>query len=218
MLWAFWRRRRTLAASLLDARFEIGGLSRLARHPWGRRLATAGAVLLAGAFWFAVIVAVAGPATGGGAAAGDNNNNDDDNGANGGGGDGDKDAAAAATVSRSYYRRIPGEFAVGPSLEDPWKVRDIEIAAADWGLEGSSDDAAEIDSTEGGEDEAESLGLGRRSAKRGAEWDGRVNSIVMGELEPVGTAKTRPKVDLLLTIFSGTTEVRKELRMFREVA
>ncbi|CAM9135253.1 unnamed protein product [Ectocarpus sp. 6 AP-2014] len=212
LLWTFWRRRRALAASLLGARSEIGGLSRLARYPLGRRLATAGAVLLATAFWFSVIVAVAGPATGG-RAAGDNNKGDDN--ANGSGRDGDK---GAADVSRSYYRRIPGEFAVGPSLGDPWMVRDIEIATADWGLEGGGGDAsseddgrggdaAGKDSTEGGEGEAAgSLGLGRRSGKRGTEWDGRVSSVVMGELEPVGTAKTRPKVDLLLTIFSGTTE------------
>ncbi|CAN0264331.1 unnamed protein product [Ectocarpus sp. 12 AP-2014] len=214
LLWAFWRRRRALAASLLGAHSEIGGLSRFSRHhPWGRRLATAGAVLLAAAFWFAVIVAVVGPATGR-RSAGDNNKGDDS--ANGGGRDGDK---GAVDVSRQYYRRIPGEFAVGPSQADPWMVRDIEIATAEWGLEGggggdasSEDDgrggdAAEIDSTEGGEGEAAgSLGLGRRSGKRGREWDGRVNSVVLGELEPVGTAKTRPKVDLLLTIFSGTTE------------
>ncbi|CAM9650364.1 unnamed protein product [Ectocarpus fasciculatus] len=216
LLWAFWRRRRALAASLLGARSEIGGLSRPARHPWGRRLAAAGAVLLAAAFWFAVIVAVAGPATGGGGAAGDNNKEGAS--AKGSGGDGDKDAAG---VSRSYYRRVPGESAVGPSLADPWMVRDIEIAAADWGLEGgggggdasSEDDvggdAAEIDSMQG---VAGSLGLERRSGKRGTEWDGRVNSIVMGELEPVGTAKTRPKVDLLLTIFSGTTKADAEKR------
>lgn len=212
-LWIFWRRR---AVVNLRARLRHR-TAKLLRHPWGRRLITTAAVVFVALFWFLVITAVVGPAGG---------NSKSKKGVNGDkkGGDpgGDKDSDR----HRSYYRRIDGKVAVGPSLSDPWKVREISIAAADWGLGGSgpSDDGggggSGGDVSDSGSSGSRSRGdaQGRRVKAGGGnkreeeeeeeEWDGRVNSVITGALEPVGRAKTRPKVDLLLTIFSGTTEVR----------
>lgn len=152
----------------------------------------AAAVVLAGLFWFLVITAVVGPAGGGnrgGKRGGKNGANDN--------GDGE----------RPYYRRIVGEVAVGPSLSDPWMVREIDIAAADWWSfhDGSSADGGSGADGSGATEDA--IGGEEGGGRRRDEWDGRVNGVVTGELEPVGGAKTRPKVDLLLTIFSGSTEV-----------
>lgn len=198
LLWnSRWRR----AAGGLRARCE-NRLSRLLRHRLGRRLVFAAAVLLVALLWFLVITAVAGPAggTGGGGTGGTVGS------ANGGEIDG------AGPRTPSYYRKISGEVGVGPSLDDPWVVRDIEIAAADWGLggNGASDDedsgvATGVALARGVEGTLV-VGTGIPGGRR-EEWDGRVNSIVTGELQPVG-ARTRPKVDLLLVIFSGTSEVR----------
>lgn len=188
LLWTFWRRRAVVS---LRANLEHK-LSRVLRHIWGRRLVFAAAVVLAGLFWFLVITAVVGPAGGGG-----------------GGKNGAKDGDGG---ERPYYRRIVGEVAVGPSLSDPWMVREIDIAAADWGSfhDGSSADGGGDGSSgsggSGGAREGGAIGSEAGGGRKRDEWDGRVNGVVTGELEPIG-AKTRPKVDLLLTIFSGSTEV-----------
>ena len=204
LLWAFWRRRAVVS---LRASLELR-LSRLLRHTWGRRLVFAAAVVLAGLFWFLVITAVVGPAGGGGG------------GGRGGERGGKNGAKGSDGGERPYYRRIVGEVGVGPSLSDPWIVREIDIAAADWGSfhDGSSADGGgeSGDSSGGGgggvgASEGAAIGSeaggGGGGRKKRDEWDGIVNGVVTGELEPVGGAKTRPKVDLLLTIFSGSTEV-----------
>lgn len=193
-----WVSRWRTSAARCRARFE-NRLSRLLRHRWGRRLVGTSAVFLVGFSWFLLITAVVGPAGG--------------SGGSGGGGvtaGGEKDGAGAAQSTPSYYRKIAGDNGVGPSLSDPWVVRDIEIAAADWGVSGG---APSQDDEEGGsraaEGEAAALVVGGGAAAGvGKGWDGRVNTIVTGELKPAGEAKTRPKVDLLLVIFSGTSEVR----------
>lgn len=200
--------------------------ARLLRHPWGRWLATVFVALL----WFLVIKAVVGPAGGGG------NHSGRGGGTKGGGAD--RGGVEDGGRRQSYYRRIVGEVAVGPSLSDPWKVREIDIAAADWGLGGgdgpldsggggggSGDNGAGGSSGSSGSSRggrggggAQGGGVevgGRRKRERGEgegeeeREDVRVNRVITGALEPVGGARTRTKVDLVLTIFSGPTEVRQ---------
>ncbi|CAM9154468.1 unnamed protein product, partial [Laminaria digitata] len=123
----FWRRREVLTLRTI-ASSQVSALLRLT-HPYGPRLATAGAVLLAGLFWFLVITTLAGPpgghpgADGGGRGSGGLSLGGTDKGGDGAGGD-----------YQSYYTRIRGEVGVGPSLSDPWRVREIQIAVAEWGL------------------------------------------------------------------------------------
>ena len=150
---------------------------------------------------------------------------------------------------------------MGPSLSDPWRVREIQIAVAEWGLgsdvpqlldEGGDGGGgglvggfgvggvgvgggggdmggviSPIDRSSGGlplggggasgvdgvgGDDGRGGGQGRGKGalteEGGWEWDGRVNSVMTGELVPPG-GKTRANADLLLTIFSGSTGVSR---------
>ncbi|CAM9628784.1 unnamed protein product, partial [Hapterophycus canaliculatus] len=212
-----WYSRWRGAAGRLRVRLE-NRLSRLLRYRWGRRLVVAAAVLLVALASFLAITAVAGPAVGGVGVGGSGTAG----GANGGGGGGEKDGTGHRTPS--YYRKIAGQVGVGPSMSDPWVVRDIEIAAADWGLAGVPALEKSGSGESGGNGAAKRVvlvgdgvegPLAVGAAASGAErekWDGRVNTIVTGDLQPVGGAKTRPKVDLLLVIFSGTSEPNIEKR------
>ena len=188
LLWAFWRRR-----TVQSLRAHVGRrLARLLRHTWGRRLVAAVSIFTVALLWFLAITAVVGPAGGGRGRR------------RGGGGTGKRGSGGGdgGDGHPSYYRRITVEAAVGPSLSDPWKVREIDIAAADWG------DYDGHGSSGGGGGMGENGAGGEGGSGGWKEWDGQVNSVLTGELEPVGGAKTRPKVDLLLTIFSVSTEVR----------
>lgn len=193
--------------------------AKLLRRPWGRRLVTAASIVFVALLWFLAITAVVGPAGGNGSLERGGTAGGKKGGDPGGDRDGDR--------HRSYYRRIVGEVAVGPSLSDPWKVREIDIAAADWGLGGdgpsdgggvgsgsgsgsggSGDSGSGVSSSRDDAQGGRVRAGGSSERERGVEeWDGRVNGVITGALEPVGGAKTRPKVDLLLTIFSGRTEV-----------
>lgn len=162
----------------------------------GARLLPIVGALLAGVFWFLLIAAVAGPPVGDGRGAKARGNN----------GSGDR------AGDHSYYTRIVSEVGVGPSLSDPWVVREIELAAAEWGpglgygevgvgltasrgMAGSSGMRVPL---EGG-------GASAGEHQSRWEWDERVNTMVIGDVVPEGTI--RRHTDLLLTIFSGTTEV-----------
>lgn len=135
--------------------------------------------------------------------------------------------------SPSYYERIAGATGVGPSLRDPWVVREIDLAAADlWGQGsgGGSDTVGVVGGGVGGAGDgagaARLLGggnvVGVATAEAGANrvqqrevavaggmaWDGVVNEVMMGPL--VDGNRTLPSADLLLTIFSGNTGVSSE--------
>ncbi|CAM9480562.1 unnamed protein product [Pylaiella littoralis] len=214
LFWIFWRRRAGVGLRACLSHRS----AKLLRRPWGRRLVTAASIVFVALLWFLAITAVVGPAGGNGSLERGGTAGGKKGGDPGGDRDGDR--------HRSYYRRIVGEVAVGPSLSDPWKVREIDIAAADWGLggdgpsdgggvgsgsgSGSGDSGDSGSGVSSSRDDAQGGGVragGSSERERGVEeWDGRVNGVITGALEPVGGAKTRPKVDLLLTIFSGRTE------------
>lgn len=162
----------------------------------GARLLPIVGVLLAGIFWFLLIAAVAGPPEENSRIAKTGENS------------GSRDKA----VHHSYYRRIVSEVGVGPSLSDPWVVKEIELAVAEWrpglnygktgvGLTGSRGTAG----ASGMRVPLEGGGGSVGGEQSGWEWDGRVNTMVIGDVVPKGTI--RRHTDLLLTIFSGTTEV-----------
>lgn len=122
---------------------------------------------------------------------------------------------------RSYYTRIVSEVGVGPSLTDPWVVREIDIAAAEWDWD-SADITADgddvlADGVDGGHQMSTILTVADREGDGGdargghggrgrkVEWDGRVKTVVTGDLVPEGQSLV--SADLLLTIFSGSTGV-----------
>ncbi|CAM9097896.1 unnamed protein product, partial [Ascophyllum nodosum] len=205
LLWTFWRRRQVVRLRTgVSAR-----VARLRRHPWGDRLLLATATLLAGVFWFLVIFAVAGPPVVGETGLGKEGKDEDSN--YGGGGASGEDTSRTP----SYYTRIVSEIGVGPSLSDPWVVREIDLAVAEWGLGLNSRPAAGVAMTS--RSNGAGAGVLPRPQSGGAkgkgvdtgwrqewEWDERVNGVVIGDVVPANT--TRRHTDLLLTIFSGTTE------------
>ena len=158
-----------------------------------------------------MIFAVAGPPVVGETGLGKEGKDEDSN--YGGGGASGEDTSRTP----SYYTRIVSEIGVGPSLSDPWVVREIDLAVAEWGLGLNSRPAAGVAMTS--RSNGAGAGVLPRPQSGGAkgkgvdtgwrqewEWDERVNGVVIGDVVPANT--TRRHTDLLLTIFSGTTEVR----------
>lgn len=192
LLWTFWRRRQVVRLRTIVSAY----LLRVRRHPMGARLLPIVGVLLSGVFWFLLIAAIAGPPVGNGRSAKTGENA------------GRRDKA----IHHSYYRRIVSEVGVGPSISDPWVVREIELAAAEWGpgldygkvgvgLTGSRGTVG----ASGMRVPLDGGGASVGEEQSQWEWDGRVNTMVIGDVMPKGAI--RRHTDLLLTIFSGTTEV-----------
>lgn len=169
---------------------------KLLRKRWVPRLLAAVSVFVTGALWFVVITASAGPPEPREAPR---------NGGNSGG-------------PSSYYQRISGAVGIGPSIDDPWVVREIEIAAAGWHIK-----TGRLGRGIGGNDAGGGVGDGGMLSYKNVDgvlvgsdgevqregvggWDGEVNRIVTGPL--VANNATLPNTDLLLTIFSGNSKVR----------
>lgn len=134
------------------------------------------------------------------------------------------------TVTPTYFHRLSAAAGVGPSLGDPWVVRDIYLAAADWqGPRVDPGDVMSLGARAGGggvRGRGGGAGLlwgnavGAAAVEKGvldgvqrqqpaaaaavADWDEAVNGVFAGPL--AANNETLVHADLLLTIFSGTAK------------